>query len=104
MIEMSEKDKKIALTLSNYEKLLDDDSDLPDERRAQCYVCLAHDWYHLKMGDEARRLLKKANQVFPGYFKRAMIQHTIESKDFDFIVKTLTIDMIEDSLENEPCA
>ena len=94
MNNISDKDRKMALTLSNYEKLLDDDSDMPVERRAQCYVCLAHDWYQLKVETEGNRLLKKANDTFPGYFSKLMVQHTVENKDFDRIVKRLTIEMI----------
>jgi hypothetical protein len=100
MNEASEKEKRLVLMLSNCEKLLDTNTEMPNERRAQGYVCLAHDWYRLRMAEEGWQALKKAEATFPGYFRRLMVQHTIENKDFDELVKNLAIDIIDMELKS----
>jgi hypothetical protein len=90
---LSQEDKDLAQALKESEIEVDIDQYLPNERKAQIYVCLAHDWYQIDMDEEGSRLLLKANRVFPGYFKTLVIQHSIEDENFDLIVKNLTLEL-----------
>jgi hypothetical protein len=92
--DVPEKDRNLALKLIEYERLVDDMTDFPDEKRAQSYVCLAHDWYQIGMEEEGGRLLLKADSTFPGYFKTTMVKHIAESEDFDRLVKSFTVQLI----------
>jgi|SRR5581483_5210771 len=92
--DVPEEHKNLALALSGYEKEVNDDPFLPLERKAQSYVCLAHDWYQLGMDEEGGRLLLRAEQISPGYFKEKMLEHASENKDFALVVKNITIELM----------
>lgn len=91
--DVPEKHKNLATKLEEYEKHLEGLKDFPKDRLAQSLVCLAHDWYQIGMEEECGRLLAKADKIFPGYFVQCLVKHTKESKDFDSIVKTLTVEL-----------
>lgn len=91
--DVPEEHQEIAEELIEYEKTLDNDN-YSVEKKAQSCVCLAHDWYQIGMEEEGARLLKRAEEFYPGYFKKKMIQHTVESKEFDKIVKNIMIELM----------
>lgn len=68
---------------------------LPNERKAQIYVCLAHDWYEMDCEEEGNRLLLKADKVSPGYFKGPVIEHQLEDENFDVVVKRITLELVK---------
>lgn len=87
--DLSEAQKAEAEELTKFERLVDGDP-YPNERKAQLYVMVAHDWFMLDMEEEGNRLLLKANTICPGYFTDPMIQHQLENPNFDTIIKGLT--------------
>lgn len=92
--DVSERDKEIAKELTDHEKWLDSDKTFSAEKKAQTVVCLAHDWFQLGMEEEGSRLLYKADTIYPGYFKNKLFKHAAESKDFDALVKNMTIELM----------
>lgn len=90
---LSEENKALALELEKAEAEIDFDPVLPNGRKAQIYVCLAHDWYQMDMDDRGSKLLLKAERVYPGYFKGLVIEHSEESENFDKVVKNLTLEL-----------
>lgn len=98
--DVSQKDKDIANELEQFEKIVDSDIVCPVERLAQIYVCLAHDWYKLSCEEEGNRLLLKAEKICPGYFKSTVIEHQKEDKDFDIVVRNITIELITMMVSN----
>lgn len=86
--------------LTKYEQSVDDDLTFSKEKRAQLYVCVAHDYYQLDMDEEGNRLLLKAEDACPGYFKTVVIQHQLESPNFDRLIKNLTIELLYLFTEN----
>jgi len=65
------------------------------ELKAKFYCCLAHDWYQMDMDEEGHRLLLKADDVCPGYFKGPVIKQVEESEEFGIIIKNLTIELLQ---------
>lgn len=90
---LSDEDRAHSKALIEAEVETDADPTIPPGKRAKIYVCYAHDWYQMDMDEEGGRLLLKADQVYPGYFKGLVIQHTKESKDFDKLVKNITLEL-----------
>ncbi len=90
---LSEENQELANKLRIAEGEIDNDTSVSNGKKAQVYVCLAHDWYQMDMDEEGSRLLLKANEVFPGYFNTLVIQHTIENENFDLVVKNLTLEL-----------
>lgn len=86
--------RELAQALTDTEKQVDGDEGYPAERKAQIYVCFAHDWYQLDMEEEGNRLLLKAEKVCPGYFKGPVIQHQKEDPNFDIVIKNLTLELL----------
>lgn len=86
--------QELAYKLTETERQINEKAGIPLDRKAQMYVCLAHDWYQVDMEEEGNRLLAKAESVYPGYFRDVMIKHTVESKDFDKLVKNLSIELV----------
>ena len=66
---------------------------LSSGKKAQLYVCLAHDWYQQDMEEKGESLLLKAEEVCPNYFGNLMGKHVEENKDFGIIVKNLTVEL-----------
>lgn len=75
--------------LTDFERLVDSDP-YSNERKAQLYLMLAHDWFMLNVEEEGQRLIYKALDVCPGYFGEPMIQHQVENPNFAIIIKNLT--------------
>lgn len=92
--DVSEEDKKLAQELTDHEKWLDSDKTFSAEKKAQTVVCLAHDWFQLGMEEEGGRLLAKAEELSPGYFRKKLHKHAAESKDFDLLVKSMTVELM----------
>jgi len=84
---------ELADQLEQMERLIETDP-YSDERKAQIYVYLAHNWYKMGCEEEGNRLLVKADRVFPGYFKETVIKHQLEDETFDYIVKSITVELI----------
>lgn len=91
---MPEQYRKLALDLEDAERETDFRGDVPKDKKAKIYTCLAHDWYDIEMEEEGNRLLLKAEKVFPGYFKELVIQHMLEDAAFEYLVKRITLDLI----------
>jgi hypothetical protein len=101
--DLSQKQREQSVELIKFEHLVDHDA-YPIERKAQMYTCLAHDWYQLDMEEEGNRLVLKAERVCPGYFRGPVIQHQLESQDFDTVIKNLTLELLRlltDTLRND---
>ena len=92
--DVPESDKKLAIKLTEYEKEVDEEKEFPNEKRAQSYVCLAHDWYQMGMDEEGSRLLLKAEDTYPGYFKTKIDKHAKENPDFALIVRNLRVELM----------
>ena len=91
--DLTESQKQQGAELTKFERLVENDPYTPD-RKAQMYTCLAHDWYQLDMEEEGNSLILKAEKVCPGYFKGPVIQHQLESPDFDTVIKNLTFELL----------
>jgi hypothetical protein len=87
--DATEEQKRQGAELTEFERLVDNDPYTP-ERKAQIYVCLAHDWFMIEMEEEGERLIYKALAVCPGYFGEPMIQHQLENPNFATVIKNLT--------------
>lgn len=87
--DVSEKEKKLAEGLEEHESWLDKKKDVPALIAAKMLVCLAHDWYDLAMDDEGERLLTKADKICPGYFRKAIVDQTIEDPEFAYLILNL---------------
>lgn len=92
--DVSDDDKELAIKLIAYEKQLDSEEDFPAEKKAQSFVCLAHDWYELGMEEEGGRLLLRAQEVYPSYFKTKIEQHIRENKDFALLVRNMRVELM----------
>jgi hypothetical protein len=93
----------LAKELKAFEVSVDRDP-LPKERKAQMYVCLAHDWYDIDMEEEGDRLLVKSSLVCPGYFSSTVIEHQRENEEFDLIIRQLTsklLNLLTDTVRNK---
>jgi hypothetical protein len=90
---LSKENQELAKNLSIAESDTERSRLLPNERKAQIYTCLAHDWYQMDMEEEGARLLSKAEKTYPGYFKGLVIEHTLENDGFDKVVKNLTLEL-----------
>lgn len=90
--DIPKEELELAEQLTSFEGDVDEDL-YPNERKAQLYTCLAHDWYKLGSEEEGNRLLLKAERVFPGYFKKTVIKHQLEDEVFDLIVKSITLEL-----------
>jgi len=91
--DVSDSDRKIAEQLVEFEPQIDR-GEFPIEKKAQMYVCMAHDWYQLGLEEEGNRLILKAEQTCPGYFKNTMLKQTVGDESFDFLVKSLTRELV----------
>ncbi len=91
---LSKENQELATKLEEAEFEIDREQLLPKDRKAQIYTCLAHDWYQMDMEEEGARLLLKADKTYPGYFKGLVIEHTLESEDFDKVIKNLTLELV----------
>lgn len=101
--DIPEEHRQLVEQLEAFEKTVNT-SGAPPDRLAQMYTCLAHDWYQLDMEEEGNRLVLKAEKVCPGYFKGPVIQHQVESSDFDTVIKNLTwrlLHLLTDTLRND---
>ncbi len=101
--DLSEKQRAEIDELTRFEALVDTDP-YANERKAQLYTMLAHDWYQLDLEEEGSRLILKAESICPGYFNLTVIQHQVESPGFDAVIKRLTFELIyllTDTLRNK---
>lgn len=92
--DVAEHEKELAIALEKQERVFDLSFNIPKEELARGYVCLAHDWYHIGDEDEGLRLLQKAENTSPGYFKVAMAKHCYENIDYEYLVRKLTAEII----------
>lgn len=95
--DVPEEHKQLALELQDAESYWDSRSSkksVPVELLAKAYVCLAHDWYDIGCEDDGQRLLEKAEQTCPGYFKEVMLEQTMLDPDFDMLVRRLSVELI----------
>lgn len=90
--DVSKEDREMAEELDSFEHLIDQDT-YDNDRKAQMYVSLAHDWYQLEADEEGDRLLLKADKVFPGYFKGKVLEHQQEDEIFDTVIKNITLEL-----------
>lgn len=97
--DVSKEDRELAEQLDLFEQDIGNDT-YPNERKAQLYACLAHDWYQMGMEEEGNRLLLKAEKVFPGYFKDTVIKHQLEDDTFDLIIKNITSELARMLVDN----
>lgn len=91
-IPQEHKDLEAKLLLA--ERDLDLNIELDRTKLAKGYVCLAHDWYIVGADEEGIRLLAKAEQISPGYFKTMIAKHCYESADFEYLVRNMTAQLI----------
>lgn len=90
--DITKEDRELAEQLDLFEQNIGNDT-YPNERKAQLYTCLAHDWYQMGVEEEGNRLLLKAERIFPGYFKDTVIKHQLEDDTFDLIIKNITSEL-----------
>lgn len=91
-VPQEHKDLEAELVLA--EREFDLSMDLDRTKLAQGYVCLAHDWYLMGANEEGTRLLAKAEQISPGYFKTTIAKHCYESANFEYLVRNMTAQLI----------
>jgi len=91
--DVSESDRKLAEDLEILEKKVDNGAFDP-ESKAKMLTCLAHDYYLLDCEEEGYRLLNKAEQICPGYFKNVMHTQIMASDGFDLIVKNIALKLV----------
>lgn len=87
-------DRKISKQLVEFEKEVDNDDSYPNEKRAQLYVCMAHDWYDLNMEEDGDRLLLKAEAICPNYFRDHITPQMIENEKFEILIKRITAHLL----------
>lgn len=81
--DVPEGNKKLAEELVKAEANLDTTLSAPYV--AQTYFCLAHDWYEMGMEEEGHRLLQKAEDACPGYFRVHLKNHCKENPNLLFL-------------------
>lgn len=92
--DVPEEFRELAAGLEDAERFYNSHSlQIPIVNLAKGFVCMAHDWYKMGCEEEGNRLLLKAEAVCPGYFQNVMINQTLEDKDFDYLVKGLTVEL-----------
>lgn len=89
--DIPEEHRQLALKLEESELEIDNHPILPNERKAQTYTCLAHDWYQISMEEEGNRLLLKAEKAYPGYFKQLIVEHASEDPNFKILVDNIAV-------------
>ena len=92
--DISDEHKKLAVELEEMEETLASMSYLTKEYVAKAMVCLAHDWYDLGAEEEGHRLLMKAEQTCPGYFKNNVSKHMKEDEKFNLIMNRILSSII----------
>lgn len=90
--DVPERHKEIAKELGELEAMVEARK-LPPGLSARACVCMAHDWYKMGADEEGHRLLEKAEAYYPGYFRKLMLQHTLEDATFDYLVKSLSSEL-----------
>jgi len=93
--DVSPEHQKLAKDLIELEEILDEKNlKLPPDRLAKGYVCVAHDWFSLGSEDTGQILIEKAEKACPNYFKNEIYQHIKEDKEYDFLIKNLSRNII----------
>lgn len=94
--DVPESHRQLAKELEQAELYWDEKSKYTDfpELVSKAYVCLAHDWYQIGEEDQGALILQKAEKVCPGYFKNVIQKHTEADEDFNYIVRSLTTELI----------
>lgn len=92
--DVSEKERALAAELKELEHDVGVNSKIPMPKKAQMYVCLAHDWFQLHMEEEGNRLLLKAEKAHPTYFKTLIVEHQKADERFDSIVKNISVELV----------
>lgn len=93
--DVPEQHKALAAALEQQENRFDTNmDDLDREYLAKGYVCLAHDWYHMGAEDSGIRLLAKAEQIYPNYFKTMIAKHCYADADFEHLVRNITAELV----------
>lgn len=90
--DLTDVQRRQVAELDDFERLVDNDQ-YANERKAQMYVCMAHDWYQMDMEEEGNRLLMKAERICPGYFVGPMIEHQRENDGFDTVIRNLKFEL-----------
>ena len=84
--DVSEEHRELAKELADFEKQIESGK-FPLEKKAQMYVCLAHDWYQIGLEEEGSRFLKKADATYPRYFENVMMAQAEQDPAFAKLVK-----------------
>lgn len=87
--DVPEGNKKLADALVKAELEMDDTISAP--YKAQAFFCLAHDWYEMGMEEEGHRLLEKAEEACPGYFKTHLQNHCKENPNLALLTERMFV-------------
>lgn len=88
--DMPDSHRELVKELVVLEKYFDDHQDtVPPEAAAKGFLCCAHDWYSLHMGEEGQRLLYRAEARCPGYFANLLDDQASRDPDFNILVENL---------------
>ena len=63
---------------------------VPVQIISRAYVCLAHDFYEMGLEEEGQRLLIRAENICPGFFKDEVPRLCEEDPRFEYLVARLT--------------
>lgn len=89
--DVPEWQRELAAALREVEKSVDSLVLVPDAEKAKCYVSLAHDWYEMDCEEEGVKLLIKAENICPGYFKNQINDHINTSQEFAYLLNNLAL-------------
>ena len=92
--DISDEHKQLMTALDQQERVFDMDNLTDTAKLAKGYVCLAHDWYILGNEDRGVVLLRKAEQIFPGYFRTMIAKHCYQDADFEYLVRNITAELV----------
>jgi hypothetical protein len=85
--DIPDKDRRIISEILLLQAWLNDrKSVLPPLTVAKAMVCLAHDWYEVHMEEEGDKLLKKAEELCPGYFMAPILVQMKNDSEFCLLV------------------
>lgn len=93
--DVPESHKQLVINLEDMEVHLDDKNHVfTSLDKAKAFTCLAHDWYMVGLEEEGSRLLKKAEEVSPGYFDKVVKEDMEKDENFDILVKRIASQLI----------
>lgn len=102
LVEVPEWQRELAPELRKIEKSIDDMLPaVPAAEKAKCYVCLAYDWYSMGAIAEGQKLIKKAEEICPGYFEKEARQQMADSPVYNYLMNQIAM-FLKSIVRNHP--